>query len=309
MSSQSPRNLPPMGEMSRAEKVANLGAVVVPFLAMLAAIVLLWNSSSAAADLDHRRGDVPADRGRDHGRLPPPAHPPLLPDLEAARVHLRRARLDGGAGPGDRLGRRPPQAPRPHRRRGRPAQPPRRPRRRRARGAARPLARPRRLADVDQGRADWKKYAPDLYEDPGMRAISRLFVPPRARSALALPALAGYLLTGTAARRRSPACSGAGWCASSSSTTSPGASTRSATSSAPAASRPTTTPPTSSGWRCPRWASPGTTTTTPSRARPSTACKRWELDPSALIIAAMEKLGLARNVVRIAPERQAERAH
>jgi stearoyl-CoA desaturase (Delta-9 desaturase) len=36
--------------------------------------------------------------------------------------------------------------------------------------------------------------------------------------------------------------------------------------------------------------------------------KRWEPDPSGLIIAAMEKLGLARNVVRISAERQAERA-
>ena len=33
--------------------------------------------------------------------------------------------------------------------------------------------------------------------------------------------------------------------------------------------------------------------------------KRWELDPSALVIRAMEKVGLAWNVVRIAPERQA----
>jgi stearoyl-CoA desaturase (delta-9 desaturase) len=36
--------------------------------------------------------------------------------------------------------------------------------------------------------------------------------------------------------------------------------------------------------------------------------KRWELDPSALIISTMEKLGLAWNVVRISPERQAEKA-
>jgi stearoyl-CoA desaturase (delta-9 desaturase) len=35
--------------------------------------------------------------------------------------------------------------------------------------------------------------------------------------------------------------------------------------------------------------------------------KRRELDPSAAIIAVMEKLGLARNVVRISAERQAER--
>ena len=37
--------------------------------------------------------------------------------------------------------------------------------------------------------------------------------------------------------------------------------------------------------------------------------RRWEglLDPSALVIRTLEKLGLARNVVRIAPERQDER--
>jgi stearoyl-CoA desaturase (delta-9 desaturase) len=36
--------------------------------------------------------------------------------------------------------------------------------------------------------------------------------------------------------------------------------------------------------------------------------RRRELDPSGLVIAAMERLGLARDVVRIAPERQAARA-
>ena len=35
--------------------------------------------------------------------------------------------------------------------------------------------------------------------------------------------------------------------------------------------------------------------------------KRWELDPSALVIRGLEKVGLARNVVRIAPERQQQR--
>ena len=37
--------------------------------------------------------------------------------------------------------------------------------------------------------------------------------------------------------------------------------------------------------------------------------RRWEhaLDPSALVIKTMEKLGLARNVVRITPERQSQR--
>src|SRR6478752_5178134 len=45
------RNLPAVGEMSRTEKAVNLGAVVVPFVATLVAIVLLWNSWVSAADL------------------------------------------------------------------------------------------------------------------------------------------------------------------------------------------------------------------------------------------------------------------
>ena len=36
--------------------------------------------------------------------------------------------------------------------------------------------------------------------------------------------------------------------------------------------------------------------------------RRWELDPSALLIAGMERVGLAWNVIRIAPERQAAKA-
>jgi stearoyl-CoA desaturase (delta-9 desaturase) len=36
--------------------------------------------------------------------------------------------------------------------------------------------------------------------------------------------------------------------------------------------------------------------------------RRWELDPSAAIISALERVGLARGVVRISPERQAARA-
>ena len=36
--------------------------------------------------------------------------------------------------------------------------------------------------------------------------------------------------------------------------------------------------------------------------------RRWELDPSAWVIWTLEKLGIARNVIRIPPERQAEKA-
>ena len=49
------------------------------------------------------------------------------------------------------------------------------------------------------------------------------------------------------------------------------------------------------------------TTTTPSRARQPTASSRREIDVSAGVIRMLEKVGLAWNVVRIAPERQASK--
>lgn len=36
--------------------------------------------------------------------------------------------------------------------------------------------------------------------------------------------------------------------------------------------------------------------------------RSWSLDPSAVVIAALEKVGLAPNVIRIPPERQAQKA-
>lgn len=122
---------------------------------------------------------------------------------------------------------------------------------------------------TDHGKAEQEKYAKDLYEDRGMRFISDFFVL-WVVLGLLIPAGIGYLVTGTLAG----AASGflwAGWSASSSSTTSPSRSTRSATSWARGASRSTITRPTSSGWRSPQWARPGTTTITPFPARPTTA--------------------------------------
>ena len=46
-----------------------------------------------------------------------------------------------------------------------------------------------------QGQADWKRYAADLYEDPGMRRIGRRF-PLLALLTLLVPAAAGFLLDG-----------------------------------------------------------------------------------------------------------------
>ena len=156
------------------------------------------------------------------------------------------------------------------------------------------------------GQADRRKYAPDLMDDPGMRWLNRHFLWLVGLS-LALPFAAGLLITGSLARRPDRRCSGAASCGSSSSTTSPGRSTRSATSTAPGGSRPTTSRRTSGGSRRPRSARPGTTTTTPSPAPPSTACAGGSSTPPGLLILAMRRLGLAWNVVLISKERQAQK--
>ena len=93
-----------------------------------------------------------AHRARHHGRLPPAVHPPQLQDDAAPlRALFAVLRLDGRRGPGDRVGRDPPQAPpllRPARR---PAQPPRRPGAGLARRAARARPRACRLDVPRQG--------------------------------------------------------------------------------------------------------------------------------------------------------------
>ena len=229
-----------------------------------------------------RRGDhgvhVPALRaGRDR-RLSPAAHAPGVQDVQAGRVRLGDRRLDGPAGRRARLGRRPPQAPRPHRPGGRPALPARRPRR----GHPRPLARAHRLAvrdprpggleEVRPRALRGPRHAPDQQALPALGALQ----PARPDAARLRPARLH------ARRARSRASSGAAWSARSSSTTSRGRSTPSATTSATGGSRSTTSPPTSSGSPCRRSARRGTTTTTRSRAPRSTACaggrstsRRW----------------------------------
>jgi stearoyl-CoA desaturase (Delta-9 desaturase) len=157
-----------------------------------------------------------------------------------------------------------------------------------------------------QGQADWKQYARDLYEDPKMRALSKRF-PLWVGLSLLLPALAGLALHGFAlqgfvrgliwgglvriflvhhvtwsvnsvchffGRRRfttSDRSTNVGWLA---------------------------IPSLGESWHHNHHAFP----------RSAIHGLRWfELDLSGLIIGLMEKLGLAWNVVRIAPERQAQR--
>ena len=157
-----------------------------------------------------------------------------------------------------------------------------------------------------QGRADWKRYAPDLYEDPGMRCDQPALRPagrarPRAPGARRLPAHRH-----ARRRRHGPALGRPG----------------------PDLLRPPrhlerqlvchflgtrrfeiddhstnvfwlALPSLGESWHHNHHAFPRSAVH---------GLRRWELDPSALIIAAMEKLGLAWNVVRISPERQAQQS-
>ena len=175
--------------------------------------------------------------------------------------------------------------------------------------SARPLARPHRLADVDAGPGRLEEVRRGPLRGP-RHAVHQ---PPLR---LARPAQPGDPGAGRVpghaaplARRARPACSGAGWCGSSSSTTSPGASTRSATSSA---RRRFDTDDHSTNVFWLALPSLGESWHHNHHAFPRSAVhglNAGSSTPPALIIAALEKVGLARNVVRISPERQAERAH
>jgi stearoyl-CoA desaturase (delta-9 desaturase) len=157
-----------------------------------------------------------------------------------------------------------------------------------------------------QGRAKWRRYAPDLCEDHGMRAIARGFLPLVVLS-LALPAFAGYVVSGTLAG----AATGLLW----------GGLVRIflvhhvtwsinsvchffGTRRFDTEDRSTNVfwlalPSLGESWHHNHHAFPRSAVH---------GLRRWEIDPSGMVISAMEKFGLAWNVVRISPERQAQRA-
>jgi stearoyl-CoA desaturase (delta-9 desaturase) len=158
----------------------------------------------------------------------------------------------------------------------------------------------------EHGRADWKKFAPDLYEDRGMRLINRRFVS-LVFLGLAIPAAAGYLITGTLVG----AATGLLW----------GGLVRVffvhhvtwsvnsvchflGTRRFEVEDHSTNVfwlalPSLGESWHHNHHAFPRSA---------EHGLRRWELDPSALLIRAMERVGLAWNVIRIAPERQAAKA-
>lgn len=294
-----------MHEMSRTEKVANLGAVLIPFLATLAAIVLLWNRLVSVTDLviaavmylataigitvgfhrllTHRSFQTSKPLEYAFAVLGSMAvQGPVISWVADHRKH--HAHTDSEGDPhsphvGNRTGMR---------------------------GVAAGLwhAHAGWLMST-QGRADWKRYAADLDEDRGMRLIARRFVP-LVLLTLLLPALAGYVAGGTPAA----AATGLLW----------GGLVRIffvhhvtwnvnsvchyfGTRRFLTADRSTNVfwlalPSLGESWHHNHHAFPRSAVH---------GLKRWEVDPSALIIGALERTGLAWNVVRISPERQAER--
>jgi stearoyl-CoA desaturase (delta-9 desaturase) len=295
-----------MGEMTRVEKTANLGAVVIPFAATITAIVLLWNSFVSPADLiiaavmymltaagitvgfhrllTHRSFQTSKPLEYTFAILGSMAvQGPVISWVADHRKHHAHTDEEGD-----------PHSPHVGHDGG-------------VRGVLAGLwhAHSGWLMST-QGRADWKRYAPDLYEDPGMRTIGRRFVP-LVFASLAIPALAGYIVTGTLVGALTGLLWGGlvriffvhhiTW------------SVNSVCHFLGTRRFDTDDRSTNVFWLA--LPSLGESWHHNHHAFPRSAVhglKRWEPDPSALIITILEKLGLARNVIRISPERQAERA-
>ena len=158
-----------------------------------------------------------------------------------------------------------------------------------------------------QGQADWKRFAPELYEDPAMRAIGRRF-PVLVLVSLAVPALAGCALHGFTVGGALRGLIWGGlvriffvhhvtW------------SVNSVCHFFGSRRFDTDDRSTNVGWLA--VLSLGESWHHNHHAFPRSAVhglRRSELDPSGWIIAGLERLGLAWNVIRIAPERQRARA-
>jgi stearoyl-CoA desaturase (Delta-9 desaturase) len=291
--------------MTRTTRLVNLGAVVVPFLATLAAIVLFWNRIVSPADLAILTAmylltatgiTVGYHRMLTHRSFR--THKPteyafaalgsmavqgsVIAWVADHRKHHAHADQEGDphsphVGHGD--------------------------------GAAAVLrglwhAHAGWLLST-QGQADAKRYARDLYEDRGMRLINRRF-PLFVLLSLALPAFAGWALTGTLAG----AATGLLW----------GGLVRiflvhHVTWSVNSVCHFLGTrrfqiedESTNVAWLA--LPSFGEAWHHNHHAFPRSAAhglRWWELDPSAWVIRGLEKLHLARGVVRISPERQRQR--
>jgi len=154
-----------------------------------------------------------------------------------------------------------------------------------------------------QGQADWKRYAPELYEDPAMRKIGRRF-PLLVVLSLLIPTVAGYVLDGFTLRGALLGYIWGGlvriflvhhitW------------SVNSVCHFFGSRRFDIEDKSTNVGWLS--VLSLGESWHHNHHAFPRSAyhgLRWWEVDPSGLIISTMHRLGLAWNVVRITPERQ-----
>jgi stearoyl-CoA desaturase (delta-9 desaturase) len=292
--------------MTRIEKQVNLGAVVLPFVATIAAVVLLWNSVVSATDLailgvmyvltglgvtvgfhrllTHRSFQVPKPVEYGFAVLGSMAvQGPVIHWVADHRKHHAHADEEGDphsphVGHGDGAG-----------------------------GVLRGLwhAHVGWLLE-HQGQAGSRRYARDLGEDRGMRMINRRF-PVLVALSLLIPAVAGWALTGGTLVGAATGLLWGGlvriflvhhitW--SVNSVCHFLGSRRFETDDQSRNVFWLALPSFGESWHHNHHAFPRSA---------QHGLKRWELDPSALVITAMEKLGIARNVVRISPERQAER--
>jgi stearoyl-CoA desaturase (delta-9 desaturase) len=157
-----------------------------------------------------------------------------------------------------------------------------------------------------QGQADWKRYAPELYEDPAMRRIGRRF-PLLVALSLLIPTVLGFVLDGFTLAGAARGLLWGGlvriffvhhitW------------SVNSVCHFFGSRRFDVDDHSTNVPWLA--ILSMGESWHHNHHAFPRSAfhgLRRWEIDPSGLIIAGMERVGLAWNVVRIAPERQQAR--
>ncbi len=284
----------------------NLGAVVFPFLATIAAVVLLWNDVVDVADLaimaimyvvtvlgitigfhrllTHRALQTSGPLEYGFAALGSLAvQGPVIAWVADHRKHHAHTDVEGDphsphVGHGDGVT-----------------------------GVLRGLwhAHVGWLMTTSGDRADWRQYAPDLYEDRGMRLLSRAF-PLLVLVSLAIPTLAGYLVSGTLAG----AATGLLWGGlvrvffvhhvtwSVNSVCHFVGSRRFDTDERSTNVFWLALPSMGESWHHNHHAFPRSA---------DNGLRRWELDISGLVIRGLEALGLARNVVRITPERQRER--
>lgn len=291
--------------MTRVEKVSNLGAVVLPFVATIAAIVLFWNEIVTGAALVifgamYLLTAIGITIGY-HRLLTHRAFQTYKP-VEYALAVLGSMSVQGSViswvadhrkhhahtdVEGD------PHSPHVGHGSG-------------IRGVLRGLWHSHAgWLMVDHGRADWKKYAPDLYEDKGMRWINRHFVA-LVLIGLAIPTVAGFAVTGTL----QGAALGLLWGGfvriffvhhvtwSVNSVCHFLGSRRFDVEDKSTNVFWLAIPSLGESWHHNHHAFP----------RSATHGLRWyEVDPSSMIIKSMQKIGLAWNVVQISDERQQER--